>query len=257
VERDEAIRRQFDQSAAAYGASPIFAQGHDLALMVEAATPTPEMTALDVGCAAGHTALAFAPQVRAVVGIDLSTAMLAEAARLAEARGVANARWQEASAAAIPYPDDTFDIVTCRMVVHHFPSLAPSLAEMARVLKPGGHLLIVDIISPEEPSLADFINAVEVLRDPSHGRDWTLSEWDAAGRAIDTPFAVVARWDLPLDFADWTARQQTPPDAVAKIERLMDNASPEARAAFSLSGPPHRAFHLWAAFLKGTKTSSE
>ncbi len=253
MERDEAIRRQFDRAAAAYGTSPIFAQGHDLHLMVETATPTAVMMVLDVGCAAGHTAFAFAPYVREVVGIDLSRAMLGEAARLAEARGITNVRWEEENAASLPYPDNAFDIVTCRLVAHHFPSLAPSLMEMARVLKPGGQLLIVDIISPEDPALADFINTFEVLRDPSHGRDWMLSEWEAAGKEIGTPFDVIARWDMPQEFAVWTARQQTPPDAIARLERLMDNASAEACEAFSLVGPPTRAFRLWVAFLRGTK----
>lgn len=253
MERDEVIRRQFDRAAAAYGTSPIFAQGHELALMVEAVQPTAGMRALDVGCAAGHTAFAFAPHVREVIGVDLSADMLAEAARQAAARGIENVRWEVANAAALPYPDATFDVVACRMVVHHFPALVPPLAEMARVLKPGGHCVIVDIISPEEPALAEFINHVELLRDPSHSRDWTLSEWDAAGREIGVPFRVAARWDLPLDFADWTARQQTPPDAVAELEALFDRATPEARDAFSIVTAPPRSFHLWAAMLDGIK----
>src|SRR5689334_15880069 len=149
--------------------------------MIETTVPTGEMTVLDVGCAAGHTALAFAPHVRGVVGVDLSRDMLAEAARQAAARGIANVRWEEASATALPYADATFDIVACRMVVHHFPALIPALTEMARVLKPGGQFIAVDIISPEDESLADFINRVEVLRDPSHSRDWTIAEWQAAG----------------------------------------------------------------------------
>ncbi len=251
--RDEAIRRQFDRAAAAYGTSPIFAQGHDLALMIEATHPTAAMTVLDVGCAAGHTALAFAPYVHEVIGVDLSRDMLIEAARQAATRGVTNARWEEASAASLPYTDGSFDIVACRMVVHHFPALIPSLAEMARVLKPGGQLLIVDIISPEDPALADFINQVELLRDPSHSRDWTLSEWSAAGEAIGAPFRLVTRWDLALDFADWTARQQTPPAAIAQLEALFDHASPAAREAFAIVTTPPRRFHLWAAMLHGAK----
>ncbi len=253
MERDEAIRRQFDRAAAAYGTSPIFAQGHDLPIMVATTAPTAAMTVLDVGCAAGHTAFAFAPHVRAVVGVDLSRDMLAEAARLAAARGITNARWEEASATALPYANATFDIVACRMVAHHFPALAPALAEMARVLKPGGQMIAVDIISPEDEALADFINAVEVLRDPSHSRDWAISEWQAAGEAIGVPFAVVTRWDLPLDFADWTARQQTPPPSIAHLETLFDSASPSARDAFSIVTLPPRSFHLWAAILAGTK----
>ncbi|MCA1668408.1 MAG: methyltransferase domain-containing protein [Thermomicrobia bacterium] len=253
MERDEAIRRQFDRAAAAYGTSPIFAQGHDLQLMVEAAAPTAAMRVLDVGCAAGHTALAFAPHVHDVIGVDLSRDMLVEATRQAAARGVTNVRWEEASAAALPYADATFDIVACRLVAHHFPSLAPPLTEMTRVAKPGGQLLIVDIISPESPALADFINRIEILRDPSHGRDWTLSEWEAAGKTIGVPLDVRARWDMPQEFAVWTARQQTPPEAIARLEQLMDNASDEARDAFSLVGSPKRAFQLWAALLRGVK----
>lgn len=253
MERDETIRRQFDRAAAAYGTSPIFAQGHDLQIMVETTAPTGAMTMLDVGCAAGHTAFAFAPHVREVVGVDLSRDMLAEAARLAAARGVANARWEEATAAALPYADATFDIVACRMVAHHFPSLIPALTEMARVLKTGGQCIIVDIISPEDEALADFINRIEALRDPSHSRDWTISEWQAAGERIGVPFAVVTRWDLPLDFTDWTARQQTPPDAIARLEALFDDAPLAARDAFSIVTIPPRSFHLWAAMFKGTK----
>lgn len=253
MERDEVIRRQFDRAAAAYGTSPIFAQGHDLALMVETTVPTMVMTALDVGCAAGHTALAFAPSVHTVVGVDLSRDMLAEASRQAAMRGITNVRWEEANAAALPYADATFDIVACRMVAHHFPSLLPPLTEMARVLKSGGQLLIVDIISPEYDALAAFINKVEALRDPSHSRDWTIAEWQAAGKEIGVPFDVVTRWDLALDFADWTARQQTSPASIARLETLFDTASPAARDAFAIVTTPPRSFHLWAAMLKGTK----
>jgi SAM-dependent methyltransferase len=255
VEREEAIRRQFGRVAAAYGASPIFAQGHDLALMVEYATRSPEMAVLDVGCAAGHTAFAFAPHVREVIGVDLSPEMLVEAERQAAARNLTNVRFDVASATALPYADGQFDIVTCRLVAHHLPSLGPALAEMARVLRPGGELIVVDIISPEDPALADFINRVEVLRDPSHSKDWTLSEWDAAGKHAGTPFAVIAEWRLPLDFADWTARQQTPPERVAALIQLMDTATPEARDAFAITATPTRAFQLWAALLRGVKTA--
>lgn len=253
MERETQIRAQFDRAAAAYGTSPIFAKGHDLTLMVEAASPTPDLKVLDVGCAAGHTAFAFAPQVREVVGVDLSQGMLAEAAQQAAARSLENVRFQEASATALPFADEHFDLVTCRYAAHHFPSLPPVLAEVMRVLKPGGQFLLVDIISPEDAALAAFINQVEVLRDPSHSCDWKLSEWQAAFARVELSFSVVAEWRLPLDFADWTARQQTPPAAVAELERLLDNASAAARSAFAIVGPPVRSLQLWSAFLQGKK----
>lgn len=249
----EAVRRQFDRSAAAYGTSPIFAAGHDLALMVDAATPTAAMTVLDVGTAAGHTAFAFAPHVREVVGTDVSPGMIAEAERQAAARGITNVRFAEADLTALPYPDAAFDLVTCRMVTHHLPALAPLLTDIARVLRPGGQFVVDDVISPENAALAAWLHTVERLRDPSHGRDWTLSEWVAAGEAIGVPFAVVAEWALPLDFADWTTRQQTPPDAVAALERLFDAATPDVRETFAVVGPPERGFRLLCALLRGIK----
>ncbi len=248
----EAVRRQFDRAAAAYGSSPVFAAGRDLALMVEAAAPSANMTVLDLGTAAGHTAFAFAPLVREAVGIDVSTEMLAEATRQAAARGLTNVRFEEADLTALPFADAAFDLVTCRQVAHHLPTLA-LLRDVARVLKPEGQFVVVDPISPEDAALADWLNTVERLRDPSHGRDWSLSEWAAAGEAIGVPFAVIEEWALPLDFADWTARQQTPPDAVAELERLFDTATPEVRAAFALVEPPERGFRLPCVVLRGEK----
>lgn len=253
MDREAVVRRQFDRAAAAYGTSAVFAQGHDLALMVAATAPTPELTVLDVGCAAGHTALAFAPHVRAVVGVDLSRGMLDEAARQAAARGIANVRWDEGGATALPYPDGAFDIVACRLVLHHLPALVPPLAEMARVLKPGGQLIAVDIVAPPDPALDRLINEIEVLRDPSHARDYTVAEWRGAGEAVGVPLAPLHEWHMPLDFADWVARQQTPPERVAHIARLMDTAPADARAAFAFATEPVRSFHLWAALFRGVK----
>jgi len=249
----EVVRRQFDRAAGAYGTSPIFAAGHDLALMVEAVHPTAAMTVLDVGTAAGHTAFAFAPQVREVIGTDVSAAMLAEATRQATARGFTNVRFEEADLASLPFADATFDVVTCRLVAHHLPVLDLMLTDIARVLKPNGQFVVVDTISPEDSARADFLDTVERLRDPSHGRDWSLSQWQTAGDAIGTPFRVAAQWYLPLDFADWTARQQTPPEAIAALERLFDAASPAIREQFAIVRHPARAFQLPCALLHGTK----
>lgn len=256
MELEGNVKQQFDRAAAAYGTSPIFAKGHDLALMVETASPTAEMTLLDVACAAGHTAFAFAPKVREAIAIDLSPGMLAEAKQQAAARKITNIQFQEASAAELPFSDRHFDIVTCRYAAHHFPSLPPILAEILCVLKPGGQLLVVDAISPEEKPLAEFINQVELLRDPSHNRYWMLSEWQAAGESIGIPFTIISQWNLLIDFADWTARQQTPMAAVSELETLFDNASTAAQSAFSIVGPPARSFHLPSVLLQATKSIS-
>ena len=197
-----------------------------------------------------------APHVREVIGTDVSPPMLAEAERQAAARGLTNVRFGEADLTALPFADASFDIVTARMVTHHLPSLAPLLMDVARVLKPGGQFVVVDVISPEDAALAEFVNTFEQLRDPSHGRDWSLSEWATAGETIGVPFAVVAQWVLPLDFADWASRQQTPLDAVAAIERMFDAAPAAARETFAIAGPSEgqgRSFQLLCALFRGIK----
>ncbi|MBW4496751.1 MAG: methyltransferase domain-containing protein [Oscillatoria princeps RMCB-10] len=256
MEHSETVREQFDRAAAAYAASPIFAKGHDLALMVQTGSPAPDMTVLDVGCGAGHTAFAFAPHVREVTGIDLSPGMRAVATQQAAARGIANVRFQEAGATQLPFADSQFDIVTCRYVAHHFPDLTPALKEIVRVLKPGGQFLVTDIISPDDGALALFIDRIEILRDPSHRHDWTIFEWQAAGESAGMPLAAIAEWKVPVDFADWTARQQTPPAAVAKLEALLDSAPPAAQSAFSIVSSPARSFQLWSALLRGFKPNN-
>ena len=156
-------------------------RGRDLAVMVAAAAPTATMTALDLGTAAGHKAFAFAPHVREVIGTDVSTGMLAEATRQAAVRGLTNVRFEEADLTALPFADAAFDLVTCRQVAHICPR-SPAARCGACPDNRGGSSSVVDPISPEDPVLAGWLNTVERLRDPSHGRDWSLSEWTAAGK---------------------------------------------------------------------------
>ncbi|OCR00126.1 methyltransferase [Oscillatoriales cyanobacterium USR001] len=253
---EENIKHQFDRAATAYSTSPIFAKGHDLTLMVETASPTADMILLDVACAAGHTAFAFAAKIKNAIAIDLSEGMLVAAKQLAAEKNITNVHFQEASAIELPFIDRTFDIVTCRYAAHHFPSLPPILNEMIRVLKPGGQLLIVDAISPEESNLAAFINQVELLRDPSHNIYWKLSEWQATGKILGMPFVIISQWNLPINFADWTARQQTPAAAILQLENIFDEAEKSVRSAFSIVGPPARSFLLPSALLQARKSHS-
>ena len=84
----------------------------------------------------------------------------------------------------------------------------------------------------------------------------TIFEWQAAGESAGMPLAAIAEWEVPVDFADWTARQQTPPAAVARLEALLDSAPPAAQSAFSIVRSPQRSFQLWAALLRGFKPNN-
>lgn len=239
--------------AARYAREPLFAAGKELAALVALARPQGAETVLDLGAAAGHVAMALAPHVRLVVALDPATAMFREARQLARERGVANLRLVAACADPAPFAGQTFDLVTCRYAAHHFPDLPGALYEVARVLKPGGRFFVVDTIAPEDDALDRFVNEIEVLRDPSHARDYRLSEWRDALAGFGFNFEVHGRWALPLGFDTWVARVATPAANIAQLRERFDSASGAAVAAFQIAREPARSFALHTALFSGTR----
>jgi SAM-dependent methyltransferase len=247
----ESVRRQFSPVAAAYAASTVHAGGPDLAALVEAAAARGHERALDVGSGAGHTALALAPHVASVTAVDLADEMLAQGQALAAERGIANITFQRGDVERLELPDAAFDIVTSRYSAHHYPRPAAALREIARVLRPGGALLLVDVVAPEEPASDTFLNAIELLRDPSHVRDHSVSQWLAMLAGAGLEGERLGQWPLRLDFASWTARMRTPAPAAAQIRALLDGAPSEVRAALAVE--PDHSFTLQVALFRGTR----
>src|SRR5947208_15744251 len=115
--------------------------------------------ALDACCGTGDLALELARRVGAegeVIGCDFSEAMLELARDKARARGVGQVRFEWADALALPYPDGSFDAVTVGFGARNLADLGRGLGELARVLKPGGRLVILEITQPRRPPLSTF-----------------------------------------------------------------------------------------------------
>jgi ubiquinone/menaquinone biosynthesis C-methylase UbiE len=225
------VSAQFGAAAAAYTTSPVHSDPDALRQVVELAKPAPTDRALDIATGAGHTALALAPRVAEVVAYDMTQPMLLETARNAAARGLANVVTQQGIAEALPFPDASFDIVTVRTAPHHFADVRAAIPEMARVAKPGARVVIVDSASPEDASLDRQWNHIEKLRDPSHVRNYTPSEWrsmvaDAGLRVTFEELSFATENGRPMDFAAWVLRMNTPPEAVEELTRLFRDASP-------------------------------
>ena len=147
------------------------------------------MRRLDVASGTGHLGRAVAPYVRSVAGVDVTTEMLRQArAEAAEAR-LRNLHLVQAAADRLPFADEHFDLVLCRLALHHFADPAVEVAEMARVTRASGTLAIVDLLSPNDSQLADRQNRFERMRDPSHTRALTVDELrdllEAVGRPVD------------------------------------------------------------------------
>ena len=77
---------------------------------------------------------------------------------------------------ALPYPDQSFSLVVSRFAFHHFERPGDVLAEMKRVCKRGGRVVVCDLLASDNPDKADAFHAVEMMRDPSHARALRLDE---------------------------------------------------------------------------------
>jgi ubiquinone/menaquinone biosynthesis C-methylase UbiE len=187
--------------------------------------------------------------VASVVGLDLTEEMLAQARRLAAERGIANVSFVQGDAEQLAYPDHAFDAVVSRYSAHHFPHPERALREIARVLVPGGTFLLVDTVAPGLPAQDSLLNAIEVLRDPSHVRDHTVAGWVALFAAAGLWAEVLDRWPVRLAFDAWLTRMHTPDVAAAAIAYLLDGAAEETRAAFAVEAD--RSFSVPVALLRG------
>jgi ubiquinone/menaquinone biosynthesis C-methylase UbiE len=247
----QSVQNQFSPVAANYATSTVHVGGPDLKAMLAAADLRGDERVLDAGCGAGHTALAFAPLVAEVVGVDLTEAMLVQGRRLASKGGIGNVTFQRGDVERLALPDASFDLVTSRYSAHHYPHPAAALREFARVLRPGGTLLLVDVVAPDEPAQDTFLNAIELLRDPSHVRDHSVDQWRRLFEAAGFAAEALGNWPLRLEFESWVARMNTPFLAITQIRALIDGAPREVRAALAIE--EGYSFSVPVALLRGRK----
>jgi ubiquinone/menaquinone biosynthesis C-methylase UbiE len=252
VDQKESVEKQFAAVAANYAAHPVMASGPELGRMVELGLRSGAERVLDLGCGAGHTALAFAPRVGEVIAVDLAEAMLAEGRRLARERGIGNVDFRLGDVERLALPDASFDLVTSRFSAHHYAAPERALAEVVRVLRPGGTFLLVDSVAPETHVCDSYLNAIEVLRDPSHVRDHRVSEWEAMFRAAGLTPVLHQRWGLELGFDSWVERIGTPDPEIGALRRLFDRAPAEVREALAIGRPGPYDFSMPLALLQGS-----
>ncbi|MEI9914655.1 MAG: class I SAM-dependent methyltransferase [Methylovirgula sp.] len=228
------VTNQFGSRADAYVESSVHAQGADLdqaAVLLDGAS---DARVLDLGCGGGHVAFRAASLAHDVVAYDLSTDMLAAVARAAGQRGLTNIATRQGSAETLPFDDADFHFVLSRYSAHHWHGFHLALAEAHRVLRPGGRALFMDAISPGTALLDTYLQTVELLRDPSHVRDYSAAEWVNALAGAGFAVKGVTTRRLRLDFGTWIARMATPEVQTAAIHALQTQMSEDVVKHFEI-----------------------
>jgi SAM-dependent methyltransferase len=215
-EHDAVVRRSFERQVPLFaGPRSPFAQLSGSQSWIEPLGP--DMVVLDVACGAGHAAESLAGSVRQVIGVDLTRPLLALGAERLAGAGVSNVVLQEGDAEALPLVDESFDIVFCRGSLHHFAHPETAVAEMLRVCRSGGRVVLLDIVPPEA-AVRDRFDHVHRLIDPSHVRSFLEPELGALlpGGPEALTYADTFSLRLPVDVA---LTDQSDADTVRRLLR--------------------------------------
>lgn len=222
-------KERYSQFAQAYVTSQGHAKGTELDRLIDISAPQPHWIVLDVATGGGHAALQFAPFVARVVATDITPEMLGAARSLITETGVTNVVFELADAENLPFPRNTFDLVTCRIAPHHFPDCRRFVQSSVRALKAGGMLLVQDHVLPEDGPTARTVDTFEKLRDPSHHRAYNESEWirmyEDAGMCVEHTEEVIKRHD----FLTWAERQGCTKNVIEQLTGMLDQASASVR----------------------------
>jgi ubiquinone/menaquinone biosynthesis C-methylase UbiE len=169
---NQTIIAQFSQQAIPFSELPGHSQSMQMLIEMSGVSGTDII--LDVACGPGLVACEFAPHAKHVTGIDITPQMIKQAKERQKDKGLTNLTWQVGDVLPLPFPDSQFSIVLTRYTFHHFLNPKAVLNEMIRVCKPGGKVMIADVV--QSPEKAEVYDRLETLRDPSHVHALTFPE---------------------------------------------------------------------------------
>lgn len=222
----QAVDKQFGSQAQDYLTSAVHSQGKDLQRLATLLAPYKEAQVIDLGCGAGHASFVAAGAVKNVIAYDLSKQMLDVVAQAASDKQMNNITVRQGVAESLPFDDHSADVIISRYSAHHWHDVGQALREVARVLKPGGKFIMMDVVSPGHPLLDIYLQTVEVLRDTSHVRNYSPGEWLKMASEAGLIAGEVTTDRLPLEYTSWLARMRTPEHfavAIRELQKVMSD----------------------------------
>jgi ubiquinone/menaquinone biosynthesis C-methylase UbiE len=222
------IRDRFTETADVFARTTRRTRTEDGERLAERATAglanADELLAIDLACGPGTYTRPLAARVRKAIGADLTPAMVEKARAEAARDGISNIEFVCADIYALPFADGVAGIVSCGYAFHHMTDPARALAEMARVLQPGGRVAITDIIVREGCDGA-FQDSVERVRDPSHTSTQSAANFHALIRNLGLRVVSEYIHDNWHDFDVWMGNAgKVPEDPVyVQTRRMMES----------------------------------
>lgn len=226
-------KSQFDANAGSYASSSVHRFGASLPVLLNLADPNKNDVVLDVATGTGNTALAFAPLVSRVTGIDMSPKMLEQARTRVLTENILNADFTEGDAENLPFADSSFSIVTSRHAPHHFHDVTKFLSEVKRVLKPHGRFVMSDQIVVHKED-QDWVNEFQHTRDPSHFLQRLVTQWQDLMH--DAGLVWIKDQIVPyrLEFDWWVQASGCSTDQILKLEHMAFEAEQSRRNRLNL-----------------------
>lgn len=228
------VNEQFGSQAEMYLTSSVHAFGDEFSEVERLVQQYDSPHVLDLGSGAGHVSFYSAPFAQQVTAYDLSEDMLKIVADSAKQKKLDNIVTVEGIAESLPFPDNHFDVVISRFSAHHWQDVSIALREMRRVCKPNGKVMMIDIMAPASPLCDTFLQTIEMLRDNSHVRNYSSSEWQQMFGQVGLNVQQTQTHKLTLVFDSWVTRMRTPEVYVAAIRQLQQHMGQEVKAYYDV-----------------------
>ena len=242
------ILNEFTHQSSAFNVSPVMNSAETLQTLVDFLPLEPSAIWLEVACGPGIVSRALAPLVGRVIGMDLTPAMVQLGQREARQAGLDNLWFAVGDATRLALPNDGLDGAVTRFSLHHIPLPGRVVAEMARVVRPGGWVVLADHITSADMTEAAWHQEIERLRDPSHWACLTPERARTLGAAAGLTLQAERLLPFSLDFEEWLRRGSGGAAARPLIETALAER-PEGAATFRVAPEPdgprlHLQYHL-------------
>lgn len=228
---EESIRAEFTHQTESFARNEVAKMAETLGALVELVPEDPEASWLETACGPGMISRALAPRVGRVHGVDLTPSMVEKAREEAARERLDNVEFSLGDATALGFEDAGLDGAVTRFSFHHIPAPWRVMAEMARVVRPGGRVLVSDFIADPDRDAYAAVEEIERLRDPSHWSCLTAEQLRTLGTGCGLELESEQLIPFDLDYEDWLRRGSGGAAAAELIDRLLERL-PEGSGCF-------------------------